>query len=129
MAFYEPTQRLDFLYIHDHNAIYVKATVTVPLDVNESFLSPPPGDIIRNGNKIDIKLRVTMLASNDDSYSQTTPIPVKIFDTEFPSIPDKAAVASVIGQNIYEVTSAVFKDGEEKGKVTTISQNVDIEII
>ena len=129
MALYQPTQRLDFLYISDHNAIYVRATVTVLLDINENIPTPPPDDIDKINNEISIKLRAMNPPGEDGRYSQTMPILVKVIDTGFEGIPSEEEVAAEIGENEYTVTTTVFKDGTPKGKVTTISQNEDIEIL
>lgn len=129
MALYEPTQRLDFLYISDHNAIYVRATVTVLLNINENIPTPPPDDIDKDNNEISITLRAMNPPGEDGRYSQTIPILVKVIDTDFDGIPSKDEVAAEIGENEYTVTTTVFKDGTPKGKVTTISQNEDIEIL
>jgi hypothetical protein len=129
MALYEPTQRLDFLYISDHNAIYVRATVTVLLNINENIPTPPPDDIDKDNNEISITLRAMNPPGEDGRYSQTIPILVKVIDTNFDGIPSEDEVAAEIGENEYTVTTTVFKDGTPKGKVTTISQNEDIEIL
>lgn len=129
MALYEPTQRLDFLYISDHNAIYVRATVTIPLDINEYIPTPPPDDVNKKNNEISIMLRAVNPPSEDGRYSQTMPILVKIISTGFNGIPSEDEVAAEIGENQYIVTTTVFKDGTPKGEVTTISQDADIEIL
>ncbi|NQT78124.1 MAG: hypothetical protein HQ565_10440 [Bacteroidetes bacterium] len=129
MALYEPTQRLDFLYISDHNAIYVRATVTVLLNINENIPTPPPDDIDKINNEISIKLRAMNPPGEDGRYSQTMPILVKVIDTGFEGIPSEEEVAAEIGENEYTVTTTVFKDGIEKGQVTTTSENADIEIL
>ena len=128
MALYKPTQRIDFLYISSHNAIYVKATVTVPLDVNEYIPTPPPNDVVVNKNDIDILLRAINPPSEDGRYFQTMPVLVWILDAELGDSPSKLNVENAIGDNVYTVTTAVYKGATEKGKVTTTSQNAEIEI-
>lgn len=136
MSLYQPTQRLDFLYIADHNALYLRATVTIPLDVNEYIPAPPPIDIIGPSKDKDvlITLRVFNPVSNASRYFQTITVLVKL-DNQTPQMTisnEDAVLASLndfIGGNLFTVTALVVKDGSEKGKVTTISSSGDLEIL
>lgn len=136
MSLYKPAQRLDFLYIADHNALYLRATVTVPLDVNEYIPAPPPIDIIgpSKDNEILITLRVFNAVSNASRYFQTIPVLVKL-ENQTPSMTIdnteevKASLNDFIGGNLFTVTALVVKDGSEKGKVTTISSSGELEIL
>ena len=100
MALYEPIQRIDFVYISDHNAIYLKATVTVPLDVNEYIPTPPPVDLPKQPDPkpdMDITLRAMGTPSEQGRYDQTMPVLVKIMDKEISSPVTKLKVGNAIG--------------------------------
>jgi hypothetical protein len=142
-SLYRPSQRLDFLYIKENYAIYVKATVSVWLDINESIPSPPPGDIITVDYDTLIKLRVIGAVSKEGRYYYTFPVLVKIIQSDDTEIDNKQSDDSIIADvrqvivdhlaagpsDRYLITTRVHKDGEVKDKVSNhISSDENIEL-
>jgi len=142
-SLYRPSQRLDFLYVKENYAIYVKSTISVWLDINENIPSPPPEDIYTVDYDTLIKLRVIGAVSREGRYFHTFPVLYKIIQSDDTEIDNKQGDDSLIadvrkaivdhlaaGQSErYLVTTRIIKDGEVKDKVTNhISKEENIEL-
>lgn len=141
MAQYQPSQRLDYLFIPAHQAVYIRATVSVELDINEYIPSPPPVDILVNGLQITIILRALGQPSlQEGRYTNTLNVLAKIITTNLSdSINEEDAttqtnlagsiIEKTLGKNEYTVNTRVLKDSLKKGEVnTTISKDGEIEL-
>lgn len=128
---YEPRQRLSLLYILAHKKIYVKASILVTLSADENIPYPPPEDIIvtnqgASGKDIDIRLRVQGTQAERAKYQELI-IPVEVLNPG--QILDEQGVRDAVGNKVYNVTTAVYKDNiEQKSTSGTATQTSDVEI-
>lgn len=128
---YEQIQRLSILFLRSTEKIYARASVRVTLYANENIPYPSADDIIVTdrgslGKDIEIRLRVNGTDSGT-SKTESLTIPVEIIDAGEEL--DEQGVRDAIGTKVYNVTTAVLKDGIQKdSKSGVLNNNSKVEI-
>ncbi len=147
MALHTLSQSLDFLYSKSQGYIYLRAKVTVELDIGESISQPVnPG-----GTKPDFSIALMVIGdpneNQDGSLSYNFEFKIPIIHYSASENADSGKLRDLVRMQIeedlggspnedsdkeggeYTVTTKVEKAGAAEGEVkTTISTNGDIEL-
>ena len=143
MALHIPTQRLDFLYVRNENVIYLRASITIELNGNESI--PTNNVVVDASNAPDFVVNLNILENNTDQdgryeYPLTVLIPTNVNedvditsdDTDRATDEVKNYISNELtsyGATVYSVNTRAMIAGVMDGEVTnTISEDGEIEI-
>ena len=142
MALHKPTQRLDFLYSSAQKAIFIRASITVELDVSE-FISQPINQYgINPSFRIDLNVMGKPNQSQEGWYNYPITFLIKIHDNYDPAVEtdDVDTMKKIVRDHLaktmadrswseYTVITKTITAGDTGGEVnTTISTNGDIEL-